>query len=49
LIPHAKSPTKQNMSEKPLTPAQEKKLKRIVEIGIKIMPKFSAKPNPNKK
>lgn len=37
------------MSQKTLTPAQKKKLERIVEIGLRIMPKFSAKPNPHKK
>lgn len=37
------------MDKKPLTPAQKRKLDKIVEIGIKIMPKFLAKPNPNKK
>jgi hypothetical protein len=37
------------MGKNPLTPAQEKMVKRAVEIGIRIMPKFKAKPNPHKK
>lgn len=28
---------------------KQKKLERIVAIGIRIMPKFQAKPNPHKK
>jgi hypothetical protein len=36
-------------NQTPLTQAQKKRLERAVKIGIRIMPKFLVKPNPNKR
>lgn len=36
-------------NKKPRTEKRQEMIDRAVKIGIKIMPKFSAKPNPNKK